>query len=75
MQIADLYAVEWNLTLNQFHVTAIGELISANVEVLQAGRPPEEADWLVVAVEPTYDAAHIRLKALRASLDAPPPIA
>ena len=73
MKIPDLYVVEWSEQQQTFHVTTVAEMLAENVAVLQAEIPSEVSDWLVVAVEPTYDAAHKRLRELQASLDAAPP--
>jgi hypothetical protein len=73
MKISDLYVVEWSEQQHTFHVTTVAEMLDANVAVLRSEIPSEVSDWLVVAVEPTYDAAHTRLRELQASLDAAPP--
>lgn len=75
MKISDLYVVEWSEQQRAFHVTTVPEMLAANSEVFLSERDSAESDWLVVAVEPSYDAAHARLRELQASLDvAPPPL-
>jgi hypothetical protein len=73
MKIPDLYVVEWSEHQHTFHVTTVREMLDANCEVLRFERASEESDWLVVAIEPSYDAAHARLRELQASLDSAPP--
>ncbi len=74
MNTQDLYVVEWSELQRKFHVTTVHEMLAANCEVLLVERPSEESDWLVVAIERSYDAAHTRLRELQASLDTAPPL-
>jgi|GEM_PF-6837399 len=73
MKISDLYVVEWNEELNQFHVATVAEMLAANKDVFLADRNSTESGWLVLAVESNYDAAHAELNRLKALLDAAPP--
>ena len=71
MQIADLYVVEWNMSLNQFHVQTASEMLDANHDVFLSRRDSSESDWLVLAIEPSYEKAHKALQSLKAKLDQP----
>ena len=73
MKISDLYVVEWSEQQRAFHLATVPEMLAANAEVFLSERDSAESDWLVVAVEPTYDAAQARLGELQAALDAAPP--
>jgi len=73
MKISDLFVVEWSEQQHAWHVTTVDEMLAANREVLRSEMDSEESDWLVVAIEHSYDAAHTKLQELKASLDTAPP--
>jgi hypothetical protein len=71
MKISDLYVVEWSEQQHAFHVTTVDEMLAANREVFLSERESDESDWLVLALERSYDSAHAKLRELKAAMDAP----
>jgi hypothetical protein len=73
MKISDLYVVEWSELHRTFHIATVPEMLKINLEVFLSERDITESDWLVLAVETSYDAAAAKQNELKKLLDAAPP--
>lgn len=73
MNISDLHVVEWSVEQRVFHVTTVDQMLSENREIFLSEREPDpsETEWIVLAVESSYDAAHAKMNELKALLDKP----